>query len=185
MSLIPLPEIDSANPESREMMEASVKAFGMLPGLHKALSHSPQALKGYKTLHELFGASAFSNAEKHVVWQSINREHACHYCQPAHSAIARMMGVEPALDAALRAGAPLGDAKLEALRTFTLAVLRGRGNVSEAEIEAFFAAGYGPQAVMDVLLGLAQKVLSNYTNHIAETPVDPAFAAFVDAPAAA
>lgn len=185
MSLIPLPELADSAPESRPLLEDSIKAFGMLPGLHKALSHSPQALEGYKTLHTLFGATAFTNAEKHVVWQSINHAHSCHYCQPAHSAIAKMMGVDPALDAALRTGAPLTDPKLEALRVFTLAVLEARGAIPDAAVESLFAAGYGPRAVIDVLLGMAQKVLSNYTNHIARPPVDAAFAAYIETPAAA
>jgi len=34
------------------------------------------------------------------------------------------------------------------------------------------------QQVLEIFLGLAQKVLSNYTNHIAQTPVDPAFTLF-------
>jgi len=29
-----------------------------------------------------------------------------------------------------------------------------------------------------VILGLSQKVMSNYTNHLAETPVDEAFKGF-------
>ncbi|WP_366524330.1 hypothetical protein [uncultured Roseobacter sp.] len=72
----------------------------------------------------------------------------------------------------------MNDAKLEALRTFTLVVVRNRGHVTQADLDAFYAAGYGEQQVLEVILGVAQKVLSNYTNHIAQTPVDPAFTQF-------
>lgn len=186
MSRIPLNEIADAPEAARPLMEGSVKAFGMLPGLHKALSNSPQALEGYQALHQLFQQTSLSDVEKHVVWQSINQEHGCNYCRPAHAFIGRkMLGVSVELDEAIQDEAPLGDAKLEALRSFTLALLRGRGHVSDAETDAFFAAGYGPTQVMDVLLGLAQKVMSNYANHLAATPVDPAFADYVRKPAAA
>ena len=186
MSRIPLNEIADAPEAARPLLEGSVKAFGMLPGLHKALSNSPQALEGYQKLHALFQQSSLTDVEKHVVWQSINTEHGCTYCRPAHSMIGRkMLGVSEALDNAIQDGAPLGDAKLEALRSFTLTMLRARGHVPAAEMDAFFAAGYGPGHVRDVLLGLAQKVMSNYTNHMAETPVDPAFAEYVREPAAA
>ncbi|MGB2685191.1 MAG: carboxymuconolactone decarboxylase family protein, partial [Olleya sp.] len=39
-------------------------------------------------------------------------------------------------------------------------------------------AGYGEQQVLEIILGLSQKVISNYTNHIANTPVDEAFQKF-------
>jgi hypothetical protein len=46
-----------------------------------------------------------------------------------------------------------------------------------------FAAGYDKASVLDVILGTSLKVLSNYTNHITDTPLDAAFQANVWAPA--
>ena len=141
----------------------------------KVLAESPQAYEGYQLLHKLFTETDFDADELTVVWQSINVEHSCHYCVPAHTGIAKMMKVSDALTEALRTEAPLGNAKLEALRTFTVQMVRERGNVSEAQMQTFFDAGYGHRAVLDVILGLAQKTMSNYINHVAETPVDAVF----------
>ena len=113
-----------------------------------------------------------------VIWQTINVEHECHYCVPAHSAIAGMMKVDPAITEALRNETPLPE-KLEALRQFTLTVVRQRGQVADADTEAFLNAGYSKQQILEVVLGVAQKVMSNYVNHLAETPVDEAFKPFV------
>ncbi|MEM9913070.1 MAG: carboxymuconolactone decarboxylase family protein, partial [Pseudomonadota bacterium] len=110
-----------------------------------------------------------------VVWQAINVEHECHYCVPAHTGIAKMMKVSDEISEALRNETPLPTAKLEALRTFTVQMVRARGNVTEAQMQAFFDAGYGHRAVLDVVLGLAQKTMSNYINHMAQTPVDEVF----------
>jgi alkylhydroperoxidase family enzyme len=44
------------------------------------------------------------------------------------------------------------------------------------EIEAFLNAGYSPQHILDVITIVAMKTLSNYVNHIAETPLDDRFA---------
>jgi hypothetical protein len=52
-------------------------------------------------------------------------------------------------------------------------MVRNRGNVS-SRLEAF-AAGYGEQQVLEIILDYLKKVISNYTNHIANTPVDAAF----------
>ena len=76
---------------------------------------------------------------------------------------------------ALRDQKPLPDAKLEALRNFTLTMVRSRGNPSQADIKAFQDAGYGNQHVLDVILGISMKTLSNYTNHMADTPLDEPF----------
>jgi alkylhydroperoxidase family enzyme len=166
---------DSAPEASKPLLAQSQKAFGRLPGLHKVLAESPQAYEGYQLLHKLFTETDFDAEELTVVWQSINVEHACHYCVPAHTGIAKMMKVSDDISEALRNETALPTAKLEALRTFTVQMVRARGNVSQAEMKAFFDAGYGHRAVLDVILGLAQKTMSNYVNHVAETPVDEVF----------
>ncbi|HEA30757.1 MAG TPA: carboxymuconolactone decarboxylase family protein, partial [Leeuwenhoekiella sp.] len=108
----------------------------------------------------------------------INVEHACHYCVPAHTGIAKMMEVDDAITEALRNKTPLESAKLEALRTMTLSIVHNRGNVTQDELETFYAAGYDERQVLEIILGLSQKVISNYTNHIANTPVDEGFKKF-------
>ena len=49
---------------------------------------------------------------------------------------------------------------------------RQRCAVSEADVAAFKAAGYDNRAVLDMLALAATKLISNYTNHLAETPND-------------
>jgi alkylhydroperoxidase family enzyme len=171
----PSHDLSTAPEASKPLLEKSQKAFGRLPGLHKVLAESPQAYEGYQLLHKLFTETDFDADELTVVWQSINVEHACHYCVPAHTGIANMMKVSDEITEALRTETTLASPKLEALRTFTIQMVRERGNVSEAQIKAFFDSGYSHRAVLDVILGLAQKTMSNYVNHVAETPVDEAF----------
>ncbi len=175
MMNFPSHDQDTAPEESKPLLEKSQKAFGRLPGLHKVLAESPQAYEAYQLLHKLFTETEFDADELTVVWQSINVEHGCHYCVPAHTGIAKIMKVSDELSEALRNEAPLPTAKLEALRTFTIRMVRERGNLSESQMQAFFDAGYGHRAVLDVILGLAQKTMSNYINHVAETPVDEVF----------
>ncbi|MCV5838426.1 carboxymuconolactone decarboxylase family protein, partial [Escherichia coli] len=67
------------------MIENSVKAFGMLPNLHAVMAEAPTLLEGYQVVHELFQQTSFNAEELTVVWQTINVEHGCHYCVPAHS----------------------------------------------------------------------------------------------------
>jgi len=178
MTTLKVNTIESAPEGSQPLLKESVKAFGMLPGLHGVLASSPETLEAYKTLHGLFQNSSFNAEELTVVWQTINVEHECHYCVPAHTGIAHMMSVNPEITEALRNKTSLPNEKLQALHDFTLKVVRNRGHVTQEDLNAFYEAGYGEKQVLEVILGISQKVISNYTNHIANTPVDTPFQKF-------
>nr|WP_317199387.1 carboxymuconolactone decarboxylase family protein [uncultured Psychrobacter sp.] len=169
---------ETAPADSQELLNVSINAFGMISNLHAVMAEAPGLLEGYQRLHQLFLDSSFNDEETTVVWQTINVEHACHYCVPAHTGIAKSMKVDDAITDALRDETPLPTPKLEALRDFTLSVVRDRGNVDDAAVQAFLDAGFTKRQVLEVVLGAAQKVMSNYTNHLANTPVDKPFEKF-------
>ncbi|BDZ43598.1 hypothetical protein GCM10025865_28970 [Paraoerskovia sediminicola] len=175
MTDFPMHDESTAPEESKSLLAGSKKQNGMIPGLHATMAEAPGLLDGYLHLHQLFLDSSFDDDETTVVWQSINVEHSCHYCVPAHTGIAKRMGVDDAITDALRDGTALPSERLEILRTFTLAMVRGRGDVDQAVLDDFLAAGYTKRQVLEVVLGVSQKVMSNYTNHLARTPVDEPF----------
>jgi len=163
---------------SKPLLANSLKAFGMIPNLHATMAESPPLLEAYQTLHTLFQETSLDAEELTVVWQTINVEHACHYCVPAHTGIAHMMKVDNAIIEALRDTSTLPSEKLQALHTTTLALVRNRGQLSLDEKTAFFNAGYEQRHLLEIVLGISQKVMSNYVNHLAQTPVDDAFKKF-------
>ena len=168
----------SAPAESTALLDVSINAFGMVPNLHAVMAEAPGLLEGYQRLHQLFLDSSFDDEETTVVWQTINVEHECHYCVPAHTGIAKSMKVDDAITDALRDETRLPTAKLEALRDFTLSVVRDRGNVNDDTVQTFLDAGFTKRQVLEVVLATAQKVMSNYTNHLANTPIDKPFQKF-------
>jgi AhpD family alkylhydroperoxidase len=145
----------------------------MVPNLLGTLAESPQTLKGYLALAGLFEETSLSPEERQVVLLAVSFENACEYCMAAHSMGARRQGVAAHVIDALRNGAALPDARLEALRVFAQAVVRQRG-WAEREAESFVEAGFTKAQLLDVVLGVAQKTLSNYVNHLAHTPLDAA-----------
>ena len=168
----------TAPDDSKPLLAKSQKAFGMVPGLHAVMAEAPGLLDAYQQVHELFLNSSFDKDETTVVWQTVNVENNCHYCVPAHTGIAKAMGVDDAITEALRNETPLPNARLEALRDFTLSVVRDRGNVDDAKVQAFLDAGFTRRNIPEVVLGYSPKVMSNYTNHLAQTPVDKPFQKF-------
>ena len=177
---------ESTAPEGgAELLAVSAKQNGRIPGLHAVMAEAPGLLEGYQKLHQLFMDSSFDKDEMTVVWQTINVEHACHYCVPAHTGIAKAMKVDDSITEALRDETSLPTEHLEALRTFTLAMVRERGDVDDETVQNFLDAGYTQRQVLEVVLGLSQKVMSNYTNRLAETPVDEPFRKYAWTPQAA
>ena len=158
---------------SAEILDGVQKSWGFVPNLHRVLAESPAALEAYATLWGIAEKTGFTTVERNIAYLAIIYENECTYCMAGHSNLSRMGHVEPDHIAAIREGRPVSDAKLEALRAFAAGVTRNRGVVSDAEIAAFKAAGYDNRAVLDVLVLAATKLISNYTNHLAATPLDP------------
>lgn len=167
---------ETAPQEAIETLQSVQKAFGFIPNLMGVMAESPPLMKAYLEIGKLFDQTGFSPTERQVILLAVNYENNCTYCVAAHSTIAAMQKVPSDVIEALRTDMPIADARLEALRQFTKEVVQTRGWPSAAVLENFIAAGYTKAQVLDVILGVGMKTLSNYTNHIAHTPLDEAFA---------
>jgi uncharacterized peroxidase-related enzyme len=158
---------------SAALLKAVQQAWGFVPNLHRVLAESPAALEAYSTLWSIAEKTSFTPQERNIAYLAIIYENECTYCMAGHTNLSRMAKVDNAAIAALREGRPIAGAKLEALRQFAAKVTRSRGVVSESDVASFKAAGYDNRAILDVLVLAATKLISNYTNHLAQTPNDP------------
>lgn len=174
-----LHNIESAPEDSKPLLEKSLKGFGMIPNLHAVLAQSPATLEAYQELGRLFQQSSFDKEELTVVWQTINVESECHYCVPAHTAIAHSMKIDIAIIDALNNSTELPTKKLQILRDTTLALMQKRGRLTDNQISSFTDAGYSEKNILEIILGMSQKLISNYTNHLSNTPVDEPFQKFI------
>jgi uncharacterized peroxidase-related enzyme len=179
MSKLNLPLLDPKTaPEAvRTTMENVEKKYGFLPNLYRVFAHAPMALDSYLALSDNFQRGTLSATERNIVLLATARENGCEYCVAVHSTVADMQKDPPHHTAAIRDGVPIDDRKLEALRQLTQAVVRGRGHLEASQVQAFLDAGYQTPQILEVLVGVTMKTLSNYTNHLAEPPLDQAFAA--------
>jgi len=167
-----LHDIENAPKASADFLNGVQQAWGFIPNLHRVLAESPAALEAYATLWGIAEKTSFSPVERNIAYLSIIYENECTYCMAGHTNLSRMAKVDDASIEAIREGKPLADPKLEALRRFAALVTRNRGVLSEADVDAFKAAGYTNLSVLDVLVLEATKLISNYTNHLAHTPLD-------------
>lgn len=166
---------NSAPEAARPLLEQAEGNYGFVPNILGVMANAPALLEGYLALSEIFEKTGFSATEKQVVLLAVSSENGCGYCKAAHTGIARMHKVDEKVLQAIENGESLPDEKLDALYTFTRRMVETRGRPGPGDLGAFFAAGYTEAQVQEVILGIGMKTLSNYNNHIAETPVDEQF----------
>jgi len=170
----PIHTPESAPEGSRELLVHTRESFGMIPNLEGVMASAPSLLKCYVSMWDEFENTSLTPVERQVVYQTINFENTCNYCVPWHTLLSIKAGMDAEAIEALRLGEPLSDPKLEALRLFTKEVVVQRGKISRGSLAALLVAGYTQQTALEVVMGIAVKTMSNYTNSIAGTPLDTA-----------
>ena len=170
---------ETAPAASAEAFNNLIDTFGWSPNVLGVFAGSPALIQAYQSLSGIIAEhSAFTEVEREIIQITNNIENDCTYCMAAHSTVIEMKGLlsEDQLEA-LRTSSPLADVKHEALRTFSLAVLQKQGRVTNTELNAFKSAGYSDEHALEVNLHSAYKVITNFTNNMANPPLDAPFTA--------
>lgn len=172
MTRLPVLDEDDFPEATRPLLDEVRRDFGFVPNLERVLAAAPAALEGYVRLWDLVGATGFSPLEQQVVCQEINRLHSCHYCLAHHDVLLARAGAGEGSRTALIEGLPDEDERLNVLREMVQEMVQARGYVSEDSVKRFIAAGFEAPRLLDLVMILACKVISNYTNHLADTPLE-------------
>lgn len=174
---LPAVTLASAEGKAKVVLEKALAQVGFIPNMYARMVHSPGLLDTYLHGYAAFrNDSGFTAPEQELIFLVISYENGCEYCVSAHSFLADMKsGLAPAVTNAIRDGLPIAEAKLAALATFTRTLVNSRGLPKTADVQAFVAAGYREQQILEIVLAIAVKTLSNYANHLFHTPLDPMF----------
>jgi uncharacterized peroxidase-related enzyme len=169
--------IATAPDTSKPYLEKIKKANGFVPNLMAIFANNPTVLEGYLALDGAFEKGSFAPRERQLILLAASVENNCNYCTAAHSTILKgALHIPAEVVSAVRNGTSLPDAKLNALVTLVKELVRERGYAKEGTIQNFIAAGYRKEQVMELLLGISLKTISNYLDHISPAPIDQAFA---------
>lgn len=167
---------DTAPEPARRGLRAIEQHFGYLPQAAARMATSPQLLEGFQRLNALFESSSLPPLARETLIMTVAVRNDCHVCVALHTARLHSLGADPELIAALRAGQPLEDQKLEGVRVFALAVLAHAGGVPPHDLDAFRDAGWSAQAALEVVLGIGTYTLSTFANRLTGAPIDPELA---------
>jgi uncharacterized peroxidase-related enzyme len=172
--------MENAASDSKEIFQASKEKFGFIPNMYLNMANSPSALAVYYMGYNQFRErSGFTPTEQEVIFLTLSKENECHYCTAAHSTIAdKISKVPKSVIHAIRLGKVVEDPKLAVLSDFTRVMHLSRGNPTQQEIDNFISAGFKAEQMLDVVLAVAVKTISNYSNHLFQTSIDKAFSEY-------
>ncbi|HKN55935.1 MAG TPA: carboxymuconolactone decarboxylase family protein [Amycolatopsis sp.] len=167
---------ESAPPAARPVLAATARQFGGIPSAVARLATSPELLNGFLKLNAIFETTSLSAVEREVIVMTVAARNGCHICVAMHTGILTSLDADPALIESLRAKASLPDARLNALRDFTLITMDTTGDVPPEALSTFIEAGFTPRNALEVVLGIGTYTLSTFANRLTQAPVDEAFA---------
>lgn len=165
---VPTRENVSAN--NQAIFDNLQKGLGFVPNIYATLAHNETALGDYLSLQNR--KSTLKAKEKEVVNLVVSQVNGCRYCQSAHTALGKMHGFSEAQILEIRSGSASFNAKLDALATFTQDVTINRGKASASAVEQLFAAGYNEANMVDIIVLIGDKIITNFLHGVTNVPID-------------
>lgn len=165
-----VPTRNEVTPANQEIFDSLEKAIGFVPNIFATYAHSENALKNYLELSN--AKTSLKTKEKEVVNLAVSEVNACDYCLSAHTAIAGMNGYTPSQIIELRSGKASFDNKLDALAKLSKNITENRGAPSDTIIENFFEAGWTKENLIDTIVLVGDKTITNYLHKTTKVPID-------------
>lgn len=168
-----------------QVLSMAKERYGFVPNLAAYVAESPVVLGAILKLSETFEQSTLNAQEQQVVLLTVSALNNCSYCKTAHTALGKMVEIDDeSIDNVIR-GLPLEDKKLSALQLFTKLLVEQKGVLNDKQVKAFIDAGYTRAQVYEVIMGVALKTMTNFSNHLAGAEPNAEFLAMISGKAAA
>ncbi|MBF4984632.1 carboxymuconolactone decarboxylase family protein [Nonlabens mediterrranea] len=136
------------------------------------MSGAPATLNAYINLSKIFNETSFPVGEQHLIMLAVSVVNKCDYCTAAHSRAAKVNGIPSSIINAIRKEKKVADERISALIKITQKITVTRGNVEAEDLDAFYLQGFTPENVMELIIGISIKTISNYINHITENIIN-------------
>ena len=170
MTAFSVPARDEVTPENQALFDNLKKTLGFVPNLFATFALSPTALGAYLTLQN--AKSSLRPKEREVINLVVSQVNTCEYCLAAHTALGKMLGFTEPQIVEIRHGRASFDTRLDALARFVREVAEERGHVSAQATDAFLGAGWTQANLVDAIMVVGDKTISNYLHSVTKIPVD-------------
>ncbi|AXO14427.1 carboxymuconolactone decarboxylase family protein [Thalassospira indica] len=173
MTRISLPaSIDAAPEASQPLLEGVNKMLGSVPNLFRLTANSPAALEGYLGLNGGLAKGALDPQTRERIALAVAQLNGCDYCLSAHTYLGKNIAKLDDAEIAANRNGTSSDQKADAAVRFAVALVKNRGQVSEADVSAAKLAGYGEAELVEIVAHVALNTLTNYLNEAFDTPID-------------
>lgn len=170
MKSIAVPTREQVSPANQALFDTLKKNIGTVPNLFAVFAQSENALGTYLALS---GAKTSLRAkEKEAVNLIVSQVNGCEYCLAAHTAISKMQGFTDDQILEIRRGEICFDNKLDALVKLAKSIVESKGHADPQLLENFFAAGYNEGSLIDVVIVVGDKTITNYVFALTNVPID-------------
>jgi uncharacterized peroxidase-related enzyme len=170
MTQFSVPTRSEVSENNQAIFDNLQKGLGFVPNLYATFAYSDTALADYLALQNR--KSSLRAKEREVINLVVSQINECRYCQSAHTALGKMNGFSDEQILEIRSGEASFDSKLDALAKFTSDLTISRGNPSPASVEALFAAGYNHANLVDIIIVIGDKIISNFFYGVTQVPID-------------
>ncbi|MFO0690065.1 MAG: carboxymuconolactone decarboxylase family protein [Myxococcota bacterium] len=170
MTLITVPTRDQVSPQNQEIFDNLEKNLGFVPNLYATFAHSKSALASYLAFQN--AKSSLNAKAREAINLVVSEVNACEYCLAAHTALGRRVGFSDEQIVELRRGGASWDPKLDALARLARGLVVERGHVEPALVEEFLEAGWTRENLVDSIVVVGDKTVSNYLHGATGVPVD-------------
>lgn len=170
MTAINVPTRDQVSPANQALFDNLKKGLGTVPNLYATLAHSEHALGSYLAFQN--ARSSVTGKAREVVNLVVSQVNNCEYCLAAHTVIGKMHGFSDAQLLEIRGGRASFDARLDALARLVKNITSERGRADPALVDAFFAAGWTKENLVDTIVAIGDKTVTNYLHSTTRVPVD-------------
>ena len=170
MTTFTIPTAATVSPGNQAIFEQLKKELGMVPNLYATLAHSADALGNYLTLQN--GKSSLNAKEREVINLVVSQVNECAYCLAAHTILGGLVGFTPEQVIEIRKGGATFDSKLNALAKLVKSAAQHRGHATPELIDGFFAAGYNEGNLVDAVIIIGDKIITNYLHAMTKVAID-------------
>ncbi|MCF6324055.1 MAG: carboxymuconolactone decarboxylase family protein [Gammaproteobacteria bacterium] len=157
---------ENTSGQAKALLDDIQQGYGFVPNLFAYMAEAPITIKAYLAMNELISKGSFSAAQQQVALLTVSKENGCDFCITAHRAMGKLNKANQETLSAIHNDTEIKDSSDYALAIYTRKVVKQRGFVSDDDINEFIAAGFTKENVLEVVLIVSIKTLSNYINHI-------------------
>jgi len=165
-----VPTRDEVSAGNKAIFDHMLNAYGKVPNLYATFALNETALADYLVLQNR--KNTLTGKEREIINLVVSQINNCKYCIPAHTAVAKMHGFTDDEVLAIRRADVSFDSRIDALAPFVKETVISRGRPSEKALDAFLSAGYNTANLIDVMIIIGDKTISNYLHSITQIPVD-------------